>query len=615
MCGIVGVVSKQKQDKQILKQSLNSLSHRGPDGQDSISLNVFDKSIWLGHTRLAILDLSPAGSQPMKSRDGRWIIVFNGEVYNHLELRKKLRVPFRGHSDTETLVELLAMQGIEKTLHQLNGMFAFAAVDTVSGNLYLARDPFGIKPIYYIQEKNLFTFASEIRALKAMNLFPNEIDDAALKTFLALRYVPSPKTLQKNVRRLPPGHCLRVEISSNVTRLQRYAMSTQYHFSGTIHDATNVYQEKLTAAVKRQLLSDVPVGLLLSGGIDSAMIGTIAKNLGYSLPSFTVGFETGYAESEIEDAEETARTLGLPFYPIRVSQQQLLEALPVIVNAIEEPLGTTSIMPMWYLVQEARKKVTVVLTGQGNDEPWGGYRRYQIELIRQLFPYPKFWQYIYSIIEDIDALPEILERGLRTLPQAKITHRMLEASALFSDKERSALLGDTSDGIALSAITDWVVWAKKSNIRPTETMMRVDTRMNLSDDLLLYGDKITMSVSLEARVPMLDIALIRFVESLPLKYRVSLWNTKKVHKRMARRFLPSEIVNRPKKGFQVPFGQWSRGAWRDYVEATLFASNAKHLHYFDKKTLAKFWQQHLEKKPDRSRQMFALLTLALWFQD
>lgn len=615
MCGILGFVSENGHNLPDTNSSLASLAHRGPDGNGEQTLNIHGKTVWLGHTRLSILDLSQAGAQPMASRDGRWHIVFNGEIYNHLELRKQLSGPFRGHSDTETLIELIAKNGVEKTLPQLNGMFAFAAVDTVDGLLYLVRDPFGIKPIYYTQREGCFAFASEARALKAMGVAEPTVDTEALRTFLALRYVPSPKTLFDKVQRLPPGHVYVLQLSSEKVRLQRYVKPTTDHFKGSLVDAADAYQEMLRAAVGRQLLSDVPVGVLLSGGIDSAIVAAMAKDLGSVLPGFTVGFHKDDAESEIEDASITAQVLGLPFHPITVTPDQLLDVLPSIVSAIEEPLGTTSIMPMWLLVKEARKHVTVVLTGQGNDEPWGGYRRYQIELIRQLLPMTGFWRHINNAANQIDTLPDALERGLRTLPEKDINKRILEASALFAKEERKALMGDDSDGIALAAISEWLRWLEVAKITPVEQMMRLDTRMNLADDLLLYGDKISMAVSLEARVPMLDIELMHFVESLPLNYRVSLSRTKIVHKYMAKRYLPPTIVNRKKKGFQVPFGKWSRGPWRDYMEATLFDVNSNHLQFLDKKVIEHIWMQHVHQKPDRSRQVFSLLSLALWFQN
>ncbi|MBT6588552.1 MAG: asparagine synthase (glutamine-hydrolyzing) [Rhodospirillaceae bacterium] len=617
MCGIVGGIKNRPEFN--LSAAVASLGHRGPDGRDQQIISIADKQIGLGHTRLAIQDLSPAGQQPMQSRDKRWWITFNGEIYNHLTLRKAISGPFRGHSDTETLVELIDQQGMDNILPKLNGMFAFAALDCNTGKLYLVRDPFGIKPLYYLHGSlggdDTFAFASEVRALRELGVIDAALDEEALQGFLSLRYLPSPMTLWKGVQRLKPGHVLCLDLGSMKLSQSPFVEPTSAQFSGSIDDAAKAYQSHLKAAVERQLLSDVPVGVLLSGGIDSALIAAMAKDVGRALPCFTVGFGDGHPECEIADAEETARVLGLPIASVKVTPQGLLDALPDIVRSIEEPLGTTSIMPMWFLVQRARQDTTVVLTGQGTDEPWGGYRRYQMEMVRRLMPYSGFWGAMRALGQIAgDRLPDELERGLRALPETDLASRAHEACALFSAQERQQLTGSTGNGGTLAAMGDWMSWLEPAECAPAESMMRVDTRMNLADDLLLYGDKTSMARSLEARVPMLDIELVNFVESLPLKYRLALQQSKIVHKKMAAHYLPPAIVQRPKRGFQVPFGEWSRGPWRDYIEDALLAADAPHLDYLDRGALSKLWQDHLSNRRDRSRQIFALLMLALWWR-
>ncbi len=610
MCGILG-----SRGIALTAGQVGLLAHRGPDSKGEVIIPINGNDIWLAHTRLSILDLSPAGHQPMQSRDGRWWITFNGEIYNHLDLRNQLTGSCRGHSDTETLIEIIATQGISKVLPKLNGMYAFAALDTLEGKLYLARDPFGIKPLYYYRLGKTFAFASEVRILKALGISDGWVDEEALQLFLTLRYVPSPKTLWHTVNRLQPGHVLCVNIESGDTDLQRYTNPVSTRFSGTLEDATNVYRGELHKAIKRQLLSDVPVGVLLSGGIDSALVAAMAKDAGHELPCFSVGYGAGHDECEIADAAKTAKVLGLPFSSVVVTPIKLQEALLQIVKSVEEPIGTTSIMPMWFLVQKAREDVTVVLTGQGTDEPWGGYRRYQVEMIRRMLPWTGFWHVAKWMASIANVLPEVVERGLRTLPVSDMAHRMVEACALFNSSEREMLTGCNSDGGASQAMEGWLDWLNRSNCEPAEQMMRVDSRMNLADDLLLYGDKISMAVSLEARVPMLDIELVRFVESLPLDYRVALRRTKIVHKLMAERYLPNAIVHRKKKGFQVPFGEWSRRPWRKYVEDTLLTESAPHWALLKREGVKKLWVEHLNKKPDRSRQIFSLLILSIWWKN
>ncbi|MBL4753658.1 MAG: asparagine synthase (glutamine-hydrolyzing) [Flavobacteriales bacterium] len=614
MCGIVGVVSQFFGDKRAA--SLSSLAHRGPDGQGEQVVSVANQQVWLAHTRLAILDLSPAGHQPMWSRDGRWLVTFNGEIYNHAELRKTLQGSFRGHSDTETLVELIADRGVEAVLPLLNGMFAFAALDTKEEKLYLVRDPFGIKPLYYLQEKGAFAFASEVRALRKTGLVDGLPDANALQQFLTLRYVPSPDSLWQGVNRLKPGHVLCLDLPSMKASEHHFVAPVSDQFIGSLDDAASAYQIQLKEAVGRQLLSDVPVGVLLSGGIDSALVAAMAKDTGRDLPCFTVGFGNGHSECEISDAEETARVLGLPIASVIVTPEELLNSLPDIVRSVEEPLGTTSIMPMWHLVQRARQDVTVVLTGQGTDEPWGGYRRYQVEMVRRMMPVGSFWRLMKGMGGIVGSrLPDVLERGLRTLPEHNLAVRAIEACTLFSTKERMLLTGTSCNGAALGVMNEWMSWLDATECEPAERMMRVDARMNLADDLLLYGDKISMASSLEARVPMLDIELVKFVESLPLSYRVRLQRSKVAHKLMAERYLPSSIVHRKKRGFQVPFGDWSRGPWREYIEDVLLSPGAPHLAYLDRNVLLALWNEHVTNRRDRSRQMFALFMLALWWRE
>lgn len=612
MCGLLGAV-----DLLINDTTLSLLRHRGPDGHGIEVIDCGNRTVWLAHARLSILDLSPAGHQPMQSRDRRWWVTFNGEIYNHLELRRELPGPFRGHSDTETLVELIATQGVEAVLPRLNGMYAFAALDTLTGTLFLARDPFGIKPLYFFNNWGKLVFSSEVRAvnaaLQSSGLPVPGIDRSALQQFLTLRYTPSPLTLWQGVKRLAPGHLLSFDLTSGSSSQTCFVQATSERFAGTQEDAIDAYQSKLSQAIKRQLLSDVPVGVLLSGGIDSALVAAMTKDAGILAPCFTVGFGGGHRECEIDDAAHTARVLGLPFKKVLITPEQLRSVLPSIVRSIEEPLGTTSVMPMWELVRRAREDVTVVLTGQGTDEPWGGYYRYQVELLRNMVGWPAFWRAGGAILSFWKGKPEALERGFRSLSAGEPTSQIIEASCLFTATERESLTGLADDGGASGQLGHWLQWLTPApGLSGAERMMRLDTRMNLADDLLLYADKISMAASLEARVPMLDIELVQFVESLPIEYRLRWGKSKIVHKAMAERYLPADIVHRPKKGFQVPFGAWSRNEWRAWLEPLLLDGLDGLLR---RDGVERLWRQHLACKPDRSRQVFALMMLALWRQE
>lgn len=615
MCGIFG--STQHLDQPMLEKIAATIHHRGPDSWGFEQFSAPSFNLTLLHTRLAIQDLSPLGHQPMQSHDGRWWVTFNGEIYNHFDLRKQLNTEFKGTSDTETLVEHIAAFGVDATARKLNGIFGFFAYDAEEGTGYLVRDQFGIKPVYYHRHGKHITFSSEIKPLRDVMPELKVLNTDALDTFLSLRYCPSKETLLQDVKRLAPGHYLKIELASGNVAECCYIEPVTSTFEGSLQDAISGYHKHLSKAVKRQLLSDVPVGVLLSGGIDSAVIAALAREHVEDLAGYTVGFGGDHQECEIDDARDTADVLNMGHHYVTVTPDDLIDSLPKIIAQVEEPLGTTSIMPMWYLTQKAKQDVTVVLTGQGNDEPWGGYRRYQIELLLDRAPFLRSGLFRGAAAFSEHFNNEAARRGLRCLGLSDTSQRFFQAYALFSDSERALLMPEYahSGQQSLQAINDWLAWldqAPGKNLPEAERMMRLDTRMNLSDDLLLYGDKISMAYALETRVPMLDTELVDFIESLPLHYRTSLKETKIAHRAMARDYLPARIINRPKKGFQVPFGDWSKNRWRDFMEANLLSQNLKIYQHLDHAGVQTLWQRHLQGKPDLSKQIFALLALSLW---
>lgn len=613
MCGIFG--STQSLDANMHEQVATCIHHRGPDSWGVEQFSTPDYQLTMLHTRLAIQDLSPLGHQPMVSRNKRWWVTFNGEIYNHYDLRANLDVEFKSTSDTETLVEHIARFGVDDTARKLNGIFGFFAYDSETGTGYLVRDQFGIKPVYYISDGQAFSFSSEIKPLLLVKPEARQMNTDALDTFLSLRYCPASDTLLTGIKRLAPGHYAKIQLSSGSFTEHCYIQPTTQRFSGSLGDAVQGYHDHLSQAVKRQLLSDVPVGVLLSGGIDSAVIAAMAREHVDDLAGYTVGFGGEHQECEIDDAKDTADVLNMGHHYVTVTPDDLIESLPKIIAQVEEPLGTTSIMPMWYLTEKAKQDVTVVLTGQGNDEPWGGYRRYQIELLLDRAPFLKsgVFRGLSGFSEKFNN--EAARRGLRCLGLNKADERFFQAYALFSDAERRLLMpGYSGSGKqSLRAINQWLDWlGDNGSLSDAERMMRLDTRMNLADDLLLYGDKISMAYALEARVPMLDTELVDFIESLPLQYRTSLRETKIAHRAMAKAYLPERIINRPKKGFQVPFGDWSKNRWRDFMEANLMDPNLKLYQHIDHGGVKVLWERHLRSSPDLSKQIFALLALALW---
>jgi asparagine synthase (glutamine-hydrolysing) len=612
MCGIVGTIGNVPM-KSVLTEALRGLHHRGPDSAGEARLLCRGNDIWLGHARLAILDLTEAGHQPMRSQDGRWWVNFNGEIYNHGDLRKELNVTWRGHSDTETLVEALATWGLSTTLARLNGMFAFAAVDMESGKAYLGRDPFGIKPLYYARTEQCFCFSSEIKALVKITGRRYSVDPDALQTFLSLRFVPSPYTLLDGIQRVPAGHFLTIDVKSKVTELQRYIEPETRRFRGSLDDAVDEYHGLMVQAVKRNMLSDVPVGVFLSGGVDSAYIAALAAKQTSGTPCYAIGYGAGFPECELNDAERCANLLGLKFNPLLVTQDELWSVFEASIASIEEPLGTTSVLPMWALSQYTRKQVKVVLTGQGSDEPWGGYRRYQAELWRNIPFVSLMARLAMPVLERLPRVPEYISRALDGMPVSDMGSRFEREYSLFSGSQRAALTGNKDHGRAVDAINYWLDWsANQSDADGAERMMTIDSRMGLADDLLLYGDKISMAHSLETRVPMLDIDLVRFIETLPRSYRVTLRQAKIVHKLAARKCLPDGMVYQKKKAFPMPFSKWIRTVWRERVENILFQDGAPHLQWMSIAAIRATWDEHQQGVRDRGRQLFALLAFAFW---
>jgi asparagine synthase (glutamine-hydrolysing) len=612
MCGIVGTIGDMPMEP-VLAEALLGLHHRGPDSAGEVRLSCQGTDIWFGHARLAILDLTDAGHQPMCSQDGRWWVNFNGEIYNHTDLRKDLNVAWRGHSDTETLVEALAAWGLSTTLARLNGMFAFAAVDMAGSKAYLSRDPFGIKPIYYTRFDKSFSYSSEIKALVKLTGCRYPVDPQALQTFLSLRFVPSPYTLLDGIQRVPAGHFLTIDLKSKTTELRRYIEPETRRFRGSIADAVDAYHGLMGEAVNRNLLSDVPVGIFLSGGVDSAYVAALAARQSTDTPCYSVGYGAGFPECELDDAAHCAKLLGLKLHPLQVTHDQLWSAFEACIASIEEPLGTTSVLPMWALSQYTRQQVKVVLTGQGSDEPWGGYRRYQAELWRNLPLASLMARWATPLLDRLPKVPDFVSRAVDSMPVADMGSRFEREYCLFSGTQRAALTGSGDCGRAVEAIRDWLDWsAQRADADGAERMMTIDSRMGLADDLLLYADKISMAHSLETRVPMLDIELVRFIETLPRNYRVTLRQAKIVHKLASRKCLPPEIAYRKKKAFPMPFGRWIRTVWKARVENILFQDGAPHLNWMSAAAIRATWDEHQQGARDRSRQLFALLAFAFW---
>ena len=600
MCGILGSI-----DLPFSTSALDLIQHRGPDDWGIQETDVMSRHVILGHRRLSIVDLSPAGHQPMTTKCGRYQIVFNGEIYNHLEIRSTLRQKnFLGHSDTETILYALAERGID-AVREMNGIFGFAFLDTVKGKLYLARDPFGVKPVYYCHNGSHFAFCSEMRPLLAM-VHPT-VDPDALSTLLRLRYVPSPYTLFREIKKIVPGCYLEIDLQNPAEIRQTFlAEPLPSQTDLTFEEQLEKYQYYLEQAVKRQMMADVEVGILLSGGVDSALVARQAAQ--YSdipLKAFTVGFTGQHQEDEIAEAAETAKLFGMKHYTARISDEDFFSQIDECISILEEPLATTSVIPMKALAKLASSEVKVVLTGQGADEPLGGYGRYQGEILHEKLP--AFLRVAASgLLGKKHFRNAQLERCLKSIAIRDDIQRFIAESEVFTPMEISQLTGNAEHLSTECYQAFYQALELKNKKRSCERMMALDARMDLADDLLLYTDKITMHYSLECRVPLLDLDLVRYIESLPGSSRVQWKKGKLIHKKFAEKVLPHSIVYRPKKGFLSPTGEWFKKS--DMLREILLDRTSVFARYFDQASVEDVIQRH-KTGFNQERQIFLLLAV------
>src|SRR5690554_88038 len=608
MCGIIGSINSAFD-----LSALKLIEHRGPDASEIESFNVGEHHVNLGLVRLAIVELSEAGKQPMISSCGKFAITFNGEIYNHLDLRKQLpEIYFKGRSDTETILYYLIKFGID-SVNDFNGIFGFSFLDIENQKLYLARDHFGVKPVYYLQDTEQFIFSSEIRPIKYLQ--KNSAPDLQnLPTLLRLRYLPSPLTLHENIQKLKPGHFIAVDLSSDkLLYTEKYFPKEKSILSiKPVSNYLEEYEIHLENAVKRQLMADVEVGILLSGGIDSALVTALAqKHYTGKLKTFTIGFEGAHQEDEIEAAKETAEILGVEHFSKKITFDNFLSIFKETTRIIEEPLATTSVIPMYYLSQLASEHVKVVLTGQGADEPLGGYQRYQGEVISGKIPRGLI-RSSKTIVSQVGIKNERILRSASALGEKNDVQRFLNVYSIFGQKEILQLLNNREEKAfnLISYFYNILACTKKRT--SVERMMAIDIRMNLADDLLLYTDKITMNFSLECRVPMLDIELVKFMESLPAKEKVAFRKTKIIHKKYAQRILPERIINRKKYAFQSPTKIWFKN-YNDQIRELLLKPGI-FTEIFNVDALHKVLDDHL-KGYNREKQIFLLLSIYYWLEE
>ena len=603
LCGLIAAVNAS-----LTEDDRDLLRHRGPDDAGLMSLQVGSHAVTLGHRRLAIVDLSAAGHQPMESGDGSAVLVYNGEVYNHADLRRELPgQAFRGHSDTETVLHWLGAHG-PAGCARLNGIFALAYVDRRAQKLVLARDHFGVKPLYYALVGNRFVAASELAPL--LKLMPAAVDPDSIPLLLRMRYLPAPYTLYKGIYKVRPGHFVQVDLSGPVlTVIERPYAVPEPHSESRIsyRDAIDQYLAGVEQAVSRQMMADTEVGILLSGGVDSALVAHYAsRHSPGRLKAFTIGFDGENEENEIEEARATAAVTGVEFHHRRIGMDHFLGGLEKIVGIVGEPLATTSMIPMHFLAELAAEHVKVVLSGQGADEPLGGYGRYRGYLLAGLMP-SFLAPLARRIVQAAGIHNDQLTRGIESLAMADEGDRLLTTWQVFAPDEIERLTGRRDERSREVLDYAYRTWNCAELSSPVARMMRLDLRMGLPDDLLLYTDRITMRHSLECRVPYLDTDLVSFIESLPLRFKVTPSGGKRVHLAAASRVLPPEIVRRRKMGFASPTRAWFADS--DRLRG-IFAERGSGLNRFvDPAGVERVIRAHAAGI-NQERQIFLLLTLA-----
>lgn len=647
MCGIAGFLNADgMQTAEALGTAAQvmarTLKHRGPDDEgvwvDSAS------GIALAHQRLSILDLSPAGHQPMISESGRYVISYNGEIYNFAELRRKLeqeagaKLLLRGSSDTEVILACFERWGIEESLARWNGMFAFAAWDRKEKALFLARDRFGEKPVYYARMGRSFLFASELKALRAHPDFSGAIDRDALALYLRYNCIPAPRTIFRGVWKLPPGTWTRVTRGAHGSPIpisywslrETVERSRANPFRGTDEEAAAELESLLRDAVKIRMLADVPVGVFLSGGIDSSLIAALMQSEGsHPVCSFSIGIsESAYDESR--NARDVAGHLGTEHCEFRVTPAEALETIPHLAAVYDEPFADSSQIPTMLLAKLTRRFVTVGLSGDGGDEMFGGYNRHvwSGRLATTIRLTPGFSRRLTGAAircvstkswdRSFEWLRPVLPAKLRhRVPGCKL-HKL--ADVLAAPDPASAYQWLVShwrnpSGVVLGACEI----PRNSSESPqglnyAEKMMFYDAETYLPDDILVKVDRATMAASLEARVPYLDPRVVEFAWRLGFASKVRDGQGKIPLRQVLYRHVPRNLVDRPKFGFGIPLDSWLRGPLREWAEALLDEKRLRNEGYFDPRPIRRIWREHLAGQGAWQYHLWDILMFEEWLE-
>jgi len=626
---------------QKLAFSTNTIIHRGPD--DSGIWYDDNHGIGLAHRRLAIVDLSPAGRQPMHSNSERYVIAFNGEIYNHYKLRAELEKAniaphWRGHSDTETLLAAFEAWGIEATLQRCIGMFAIALWDKKTQTLTLARDRLGEKPLYYGWQDDTFLFGSELKALKAHPDFNAEINRDALCLYMRHHYIPAPYSIYQGIHKLLPGTWLQVSRAQREPHIKTYWSGVDVSrqgktnpFTGSPEEAVNALENLLKDAIGQQMMADVPLGAFLSGGIDSStVVALMQAQSTQPIKTFSIGFHEELY-NEAAHAKTVAQHLGTDHTELYVTPEECMQVIPRLPTLYDEPFADSSQIPTFLVSQLARQHVTVSLSGDAGDELFAGYNRYQLTAntwaklsriprpIRQWAAKaitsvsPASWNRIASTLKSvIPAFGQWANMGDKLHKGAGVMASHSAADLYLGmvsgwQHPTDVIIGGTEPPTFLTGHLPDL-----SHLNTIERMMVLDLLTYLPDDILCKVDRAAMGVSLESRVPFLDHRVVEFAWSVPLEYKLRDNQTKWVLRQVLYRHVPKELIERPKMGFGVPIDSWLRGPLRDWAENLLSESRLRQDGYFNPAPIRQKWKEHLSGQRDWQYHLWDVLMFQSW---